>query len=202
MDYIEVVSQQGTQKLLATETPDKLIEGITKTVRGGMTEEFNDMAWAYYRGVAEQVMVQSDPAFKAFLQFLEAQGVKPSGRKLREDLNILVEPRDLAKNMKLAGGKGGFLYRIDTLYEQRYVLAPAEHVVDILGRVEEVGIDLTHGIIFPGSALVGALFNNGIAPEIIGYRDEPPFSAYREAVIGRFFLDCVSDTTGSTDAGH
>ena len=88
------------------------------------------------------------------------------------------------------------------MYEQRYVLAPAEHVVDILGRVEEVGIDLTHGIIFPGSALVGALFNNGIDAEIIGYRNEPPFPAYREAVIGRFFLDCVYGTTGSTDAGH
>ncbi len=188
MNKLEVVSSNGTAEIPILDKPDELIDGLNSVVANGIVDPFDDVAWLYYYGPFEKMTAQSDHGLQALWRHIQSLGFKPKSAD-RSHLEVLACPNKLARNMAKVSGNGGGFYRISSLDEQRYVAVPAIHVPHTLDQPQaEVTIDIAHGISFAGTALVEALFNSGFMPEIIDYREEPHFPAYRTAMIGEFFV--------------
>lgn len=190
MQTLEVISPTGRANLPLLDTPTSLIEGLSTTVREGITAHFDDVAWAYYYGTIERMQTLADPAFCSVVNYLALldlgrEHLEPIDESTRP--NIIPTGDDLARLMATSTGAGGGFYRVGELDLQRFVALPAHHDTRKI-RAHKIEVDLEHGISFDGHSLVTAMFNSGIEAEIIDYRDEPPFPAYRERAIGEFML--------------
>lgn len=183
MSTVEAISFASKADIPATDSPEALVDGLENRVRNGLTGHFDDVAWIYYYDTAERMALLGDPAFKALLDRL--------GDNARQDdidestrPNITPGHNDSVRQMRDQKGRGGSFFRLSLLDVQRFVIAPAYFPESMKPR--DIELDLSRGICFDGKSLVSALFNQGYEAEIIDYRSEPSFPAYRENTIGKF----------------
>ena len=184
MSTLEVISPHSKSELPMLDTPDSLVQGIREMVRRGITDYFDDVAWVHYYGTIERMQTLADPAFQKLLSKLDRQTSPNLVIDESTRPNIFPSIENLVQDMASKKGQGGAFHRVNSLDEKRFVALPARLDVD----KDEVEVDLSHGISFDGHSLVTALFNEGVGAEVIDYRGEPAFSAYRDREIGCFFV--------------
>ncbi len=196
MHTLEVITHKERVDVPITDTTTELLDGLHDIVRHGLTDHFDDVAWLFYYGSLERMEVLSDPGFQNLLLMLEASSKQPKIADQDESTrpNILPAPDMLARNMAAKAGRGGGFWRVSSLDSQRYVAVPAHHKPNG-SKERSIEINLAGAISFDGASLVRALFQTDVSAEIIDYRDEPAFPAYREVALGSFFVKHVLGDT-------
>lgn len=187
MKTLEIVTNTSSAEVPILDSPDELLNGLSDIVGGGTNTIYNDVAWARYVDTIEEMETSTNPYLQAILDNVDPARELMS-LKITQHPNIALDCDRLARNMVLMKESDGFFWRIDHLDQQRLVVMPAQHAHRNDKAGQSIEVDLSHGITFDGKSLVSALFNKGYPAEIIDYRDEPDFPAYRETTLGQFFV--------------
>jgi len=190
MATVEVITASDKAKIPRINDSEELVLGLKYVVGTAVKQEFNDVAWMYFYSKEARATLASDPAFLRALAQLGLTNPDFDDDKARA--NVFPRPDNLATVMASQPGLGGFFHRVTDLDERKYVAAPASLVTQAGKETGEVAVDLSNAIIFEGKSLVTAMFNEAVTAEVIDYRPEPAFPAFREATIGSYLLTQTS----------
>lgn len=194
MNTIEIITPNQSLAIPRIDTPESLVEELHSIVRAGITSYYNDVAWVYYFGPAEELEVEQNPGFQRLISTLDTLGTSVTNEVITDISkrpNVRPHSYHLVRNLAAprdAAGNGGF-FDISTTSSRRYVALPAHNTP--YDGTSEVEVDLSHGICFNGEALVAAMFKDGFDTETILHRERSPFPAYREKQFGEFFMKHV-----------
>lgn len=183
MKSLEIITDRNSADVIMADSASELIFAMRGIVAVGISVEYGDLQWLQYYGPMERMQVESDPFFQKLIEMLpSAPDTVDNDESTRP--NIMPGNQHSLKRMASIDGVGGGFYRVAGLIDDRYILSPAQEDTE-----SRPGLNLVYAVSFSGEAMVDAMTELGVQPEIIDYRAEPDFPAFRERAIAQFFID-------------
>ncbi len=182
MKTLEIIAGSNSADVIMADTSPDLLLGLRGVVAAGINTAFSDLQWLLYYGPMERMLVESDPFFQALVDRLPARPSKVENDETTRP-NVISGKQDSLKRMAAIDGVGGGFFRVADIVQRRYVVSPAQEA--FAPRPE---LNLGYAVSFSGDAMVDAMTELGVRPEIIDYRAEPDFPAFRERTIAQFFI--------------